>query len=194
MLRVSSSMVELRDPPPPPDGGLECRKEAGSGLLLKVFPVKLEQKLEEKGDEQKSNVEKQLCVCACVCARAFSFPFCVCLCPSRRMFVRARVWNRRFRGCCVQYRLAGGCQNGPISCVSSKIGPNTAEKHDTLRLFTALTQCVRGAVPSVRNLSVLRRICSESSGTMPSQKHARDGSGGGGGRTETTQEDGLIIE
>ncbi|XP_029701828.1 uncharacterized protein [Takifugu rubripes] len=150
-------MVELKDPqPPPPSGGLECRREAGSGLLFKVFPVKLEQKLEEKRDEQKSNVGNQLCVC-------------VCLCTSRRMFVRACVWNRRFRGCCVQYRLAGGCQNGPISCVSSKIGPNTAEKHDTLRLFTALTQCVRGAVPSVRNLSVLHRFCSESSGMMRSQ-------------------------
>lgn len=104
----------------------------------------------------------------CVGTRLF-FSLCVCLCTSRRVFVRTCVWNRRFRGCCVQYRLAGGCQNGPISCVSSKIGPNTAEKHDTLRLFTALTQCVRGAVPSVRNLSVLHRICSESSGMMCSQ-------------------------
>lgn len=68
----------------------------------------------------------------------------VCLGRSTCMFVHARVRNRRFRGCCVQYRLAGGCQNGPISCVSSKIGPNTAEMHGTLRLFTALTQCVSG--------------------------------------------------
>lgn len=65
-------MVELKDPQPPhPVGGLECRREAGSGLLFKVFPVKLEQKLEEKRDEQKSNVGNQLCVCvqadACLC-------------------------------------------------------------------------------------------------------------------------------
>ena len=45
----------------------------------------------------------------------------------------------------------GGCQNGPVSCVSSKIGPNTAEMHDTLWLFTALTQCVLRMLPSVRN-------------------------------------------
>lgn len=78
---------------------------------------------------------------------------------------------------CVEQKVPGllcavpagrGCQNGPISCVSSKIGPNTAETHDTLRLFTALTQCVSGALPSVRNLSVLRRICSETAGKMHS--------------------------
>lgn len=37
----------------------------------------------------------------------------------------------------------GGCQNGPVSCVSSKIGPNTAEMHDTLWLFTAHTVCAQ---------------------------------------------------
>lgn len=96
MLRVSSSMVELRDPRPP-DGGLECRKEAGSGLLLKVFPVKLEQKLEEKGDEQKSNVEKQLCVCACVCARLF-FPL-LCVFVSKQTHVCACT--------CVEQKVPG---------------------------------------------------------------------------------------
>lgn len=43
----------------------------------------------------------------------------------------------------------GGCQNGPVSCVSSKIGPNTAEMHNTLWLFTALTQCVRRMLPTL---------------------------------------------
>lgn len=88
MLWVSSSMVELRDPPPP-------RKEAGSGLLLKVFPVKLEQKLEEKGDEQKSNVEKQLC--ACVCARLF-FPL-LCVFVSKQTHVCACT--------CVEQKVPG---------------------------------------------------------------------------------------
>lgn len=84
-------------------------------------------------------MKRQLSVCLPL------FPsLSVCLGTSTCMFVHARVRNRRFRGCCVQYRLAGGCQNGPISCVSSKIGPNTAEMHGTLRLFTALTQCVSG--------------------------------------------------
>lgn len=44
----------------------------------------------------------------------------------------------------------GGCENGPVSCVSSKIGPNTAEMHDALRLFTALTQCVCAGCCQVR--------------------------------------------
>lgn len=113
-------------------------------------------------------IMEKLPLCVCVCVPPILFLF-LCVSTRRRMFVRACAWNRRFRGCCVQYRLAGGCQNGPISCVSSKIGPNTAEKHDTLRLFTALTQCVCGALPSVRNLSVLHRICSESVGTMHSR-------------------------
>lgn len=83
-------------------------------------------------------------VCACMCVEQ-KVPGLLCAVPAGR-----------------------GCQNGPISCVSSKIGPNTAETHDTLRLFTALTQCVSGALPSVRNLSVLRRICSETAGKMHS--------------------------
>lgn len=45
----------------------------------------------------------------------------------------------------------GGCQNGPVSCVSSKIGPNTAEMRRTLWLFTAPTQCVHRMLPSVWN-------------------------------------------
>lgn len=89
-----------------------------------------------------SCVYKHTHVCACMCVEQ-TVPGLLCAIPAGR-----------------------GCQNGPISCVSSKIGPNTAEMHDTLRLFTALTQCVSRLLPSVRNLCVLRRISSETAGKM----------------------------
>lgn len=76
-----------------------------------------------------------VCVCACVLA-------CVCACL--RMHATegsgAAVYSTGWQG---------GCQNGPVSCGSSKIGPNTAEMHDTLWLFTALKQCGHRMLPSV---------------------------------------------
>lgn len=70
------------------------------------------------------------------------------------LYVCLGVYGRETEGswaavCCTGWQ--GGCQNGPVSCVSSKIGPNTAEMHDTLWLFTAITQCVSRMLPSVWN-------------------------------------------
>ncbi len=89
------------------------------------------------------------CVCVCVCARTCTCIY-VCATEGSGAAVCSTGWQ-------------GGCQNGPVSCVSSKIGPNTAEMHDTLWLFTALTQCVRRMLPSVWNQthSVLYCICSQ---------------------------------
>lgn len=72
-----------------------------------------------------------VCVCVSMCVRV-----CVCVTEGSGAAVCSTGWQ-------------GGCQNGPVSCVSSKIGPNTAEMHDTLWLFTARTQCVRRMLPSI---------------------------------------------
>ena len=69
-----------------------------------------------------------VCVCVFVCLNACTCAY-VCATEGSGAAVCSTGWQ-------------GGCQNGPVSCVSSKIGPNTAEMHDTLWLFTALSQCV----------------------------------------------------
>lgn len=76
----------------------------------------------------------------------------MCLCVPEHMHVCVYVCVTEGSGAAVcSTGWQGGCQNGPVSCVSSKIGPNTAEMHDTLGLFTALTQCVHRMLPSVWN-------------------------------------------
>lgn len=75
-----------------------------------------------------------VCVDACMSVH-------VCVCVGTRTCMYVRVTEGSVAAVC-NTGWQGGCQNGPVSCVSSKIGPNTAEMHDTLWLFTALTQCV----------------------------------------------------
>lgn len=119
------------------------------------------QKLEEKRGKSQKKKKNQLCVCI----RLAFFPFFACVYKHTRVCACMSV-EQKVPGLLCAVPAGRGCQSGPISCVSSKIGPNTAETHDTLRLFTALTQCVSRALPSVRNLSALRRICSETAGKM----------------------------
>lgn len=128
---------------------------------VKITPVSKNWK---KRGESVKKIINQLCVC--VCSPRFH-PFFACVYKHTRNCACMCV-EQKVPGLLCAVPAGRGCQNGPISCVSSKIGPNTAETHDTLRLFTALTQCVSGDLPSVRNLSVLRRICSETAGKMRS--------------------------
>lgn len=80
-------------------------------------------------------------LCACLSVRG---------CAHARVYVYVYVTEGSGAAVC-STGWQGGCQNGPISCVSSKIGPNTAEMHDTLWLFTARTQCVCRMLPSIWN-------------------------------------------
>lgn len=80
-------------------------------------------------------------VCAGVCVHVY---ICtrLCMCVHATEGSGAAVYSTSWQG---------GCQNGPVSCVSSKIGPNTAEMRGTLWLFTAPTQCVHRMLPSIWN-------------------------------------------
>lgn len=83
-----------------------------------------------------------------------SMPLSVCVHLSAPACVRVCVHATEGSGAAAYSNSTGwqgGCQNGPVSCVSSKIGPNTAEMHDALWLFTAPTQCAPRMLPSVCN-------------------------------------------
>lgn len=77
-------------------------------------------------------------------------PACLRMCVHVHTWIRMCMYVHATEGSAVcSTGWQGGCQNGLVSCVGSKIGPNTAEMHDTLWLFTALTQYVRRMLPNV---------------------------------------------